>query len=105
MHNVYLQVRKVLADAVDAGLILRNPAERAKPPRPTRPEITTWTVQGAGFLLFPRGTPNARTFAYFQNAFALLQMIIIYGWYLRICGRSSTQSQLLPRWKEVNQSI
>jgi len=38
-------VRKALADAVDAGLIARNPADRAKPPRPQTQagELRYWT--------------------------------------------------------------
>ena len=43
--NVHVVIRKGLADAVDAGLIARNVAERAKPPRPqTRSEeLRYWT--------------------------------------------------------------
>jgi len=43
--NVHVVIRKALADAVDAGLIPANVAERAKPPRPeTRSEeLRYWT--------------------------------------------------------------
>ena len=43
--NVHVVIRKALGDAVDAGLIARNVAERAKPPRPqTRSEeLRYWT--------------------------------------------------------------
>ena len=43
VYNVHAQISKILADAVDEGLLQRSPATRAKPPRPTKPEITTWT--------------------------------------------------------------
>ncbi len=33
---IHAIIHKVLADAVDADLLQRNPAERAKPPRPAR---------------------------------------------------------------------
>jgi hypothetical protein len=43
--NVHVVIRKALADAVDAGLIARNPADKAKPPRPqTRAgQLRYWT--------------------------------------------------------------
>jgi integrase len=43
--NVHVVIRKALADGMDAGLIARNVAERAKPPRPqTRSEeLRYWT--------------------------------------------------------------
>jgi integrase len=43
--NVHIVIRKALADAVDAGLIARNPADKAKPPRPQTQagELRHWT--------------------------------------------------------------
>ncbi|MEX1133363.1 MAG: tyrosine-type recombinase/integrase [Acidimicrobiia bacterium] len=43
--NVHIVIRKALADAVDAGLIARNPADKAKPPRPQTQagELRYWT--------------------------------------------------------------
>ena len=43
--NVHVVIRKALADAVDAGLIARNPADKAKPPRPRTQagELRYWT--------------------------------------------------------------
>lgn len=45
---IHTIVHKVLADAVDADLITRNVADRAKPPRPTRRAtcgIQSWTAE------------------------------------------------------------
>jgi len=43
--NIHVVIRKAMADAVDAGLIARNVAERAKPPRPQTQseELRYWT--------------------------------------------------------------
>jgi integrase len=43
--NVHVVIRKALADALDAGLIARNPADKAKPPRPQTQagELRYWT--------------------------------------------------------------
>jgi integrase len=43
--GIHVVVRKALSDAVDAGLIPRNPAEKAKPPRPRAhpDELRYWT--------------------------------------------------------------
>ncbi len=43
--NVHVVIRKALADAVDAGLIARNPADKAKQPRPQTQagELRCWT--------------------------------------------------------------
>jgi integrase len=43
--NVHAVIRKALADAVDAGLVARNPADKAKPPRPQTQggELRYWT--------------------------------------------------------------
>jgi integrase len=45
VRYVHTTLHKVLADAVDADLIARNPADRAKPPRPERiaaKELNCW---------------------------------------------------------------
>lgn len=43
--SIHALLHKALADAVDAGLIARNPADKAKPPRPTSQtdELRYWT--------------------------------------------------------------
>ena len=43
--SVHVVIRKALGDAADAGLIPRNPAEKAKPPRPAAhpTELRYWT--------------------------------------------------------------
>jgi integrase len=43
--NIHVVLRKALADAEDAGLIPRNPADKAKPPRPKSQggELRYWT--------------------------------------------------------------
>lgn len=45
VSNVHVVLRKALADAEDAGLIPRNPADKAKPPRPKSQggELRYWT--------------------------------------------------------------
>ena len=45
VHGVHVVLRKALADAEDAGLIPRNPATKAKPPRPQTQggELRYWT--------------------------------------------------------------
>ena len=45
VHGVHVVLRKALADAEDAGLIPRNPARKAKPPRPQTQggELRYWT--------------------------------------------------------------
>lgn len=45
VNGVHVVLRKALADAEDAGLIPRNPAKRAKPPRPHTQdgELRYWT--------------------------------------------------------------
>jgi hypothetical protein len=51
---IHTIIHKALADAVDVELLQRNPAERAKPPRPNRamtPGISSWTADElAAFL-------------------------------------------------------
>jgi integrase len=45
VSNIHVVLRKALADAEDAGLIPRNPADKAKPPRPKSQggELRYWT--------------------------------------------------------------
>lgn len=46
VHNVHLAFRKALADAVDAGLLKANPAERAhQMPTDYGREMLTWTAE------------------------------------------------------------
>ncbi len=48
VRYVHTTVHKALADAVDAGLLTRNPASSAKPPRPraaSQQEMRTWTAK------------------------------------------------------------
>jgi integrase len=60
VHYIHTTIHKALADAVDAGVVMRNVAERAKPPRPARPgahEIRCWdAAELARFLDHVRGT-------------------------------------------------
>lgn len=47
VHNVHLVISKVLSDALDAGIVSRNVAQRAKPPTPgstSYGEIKAWTA-------------------------------------------------------------
>lgn len=57
---IHTIIHKALADAVDAGVVSRNVAERAKPPRPSRRatrEIQCWEPEElARFLDHVRGT-------------------------------------------------
>lgn len=59
VNYIHTIVHKALADAVDAGVLLRNVAERAKPPRPVRRaprEIHCWEPEElAHFLDHLRG--------------------------------------------------
>jgi integrase len=59
VRYIHTTVHKTLADAVDAGVVSRNVAERAKPPRPTRRvmrEIQCWEPEElARFLDYVRG--------------------------------------------------
>jgi len=46
VRYLHMTLHKALSDAVDAGMLTRNPADRAKPPRPDRTsprELRTWT--------------------------------------------------------------
>ena len=52
-HNVHVCLRKALQDAVDDGLLRRNPAERAHAMPKDRPEMRTWSADElATFLAF-----------------------------------------------------
>lgn len=44
VRNVHGMLSRALADAVRWDLLLRNPAERADPPRISKPPIETWTA-------------------------------------------------------------
>ena len=44
VHNVHIALRKALADAVDDGLLRRNPADRAHVKPKHRPEMATWSA-------------------------------------------------------------
>src|SRR5581483_4575316 len=54
VRYIHTIIHKALSDAVDAELLQRNPAERAKPPRPNRqrrPGIQAWNPdEVAAFL-------------------------------------------------------
>ncbi len=48
---VHVALRRALGAAQARGLIVTNPAATAEPPRPSRPELSTWTAaQVRGFL-------------------------------------------------------
>jgi integrase len=44
VQYVHATIRKALNDAVRWGLLVRNPAQHAAPPRPRRGELRTWTA-------------------------------------------------------------
>jgi len=44
IHNVHIALRKALADAVEDGLLRRNPADRAHAKPKHRPEMATWSA-------------------------------------------------------------
>ena len=49
--HVHATIRRALADAVKWNYLPRNVAQQASPPRPGRPELTTWTASELrGFL-------------------------------------------------------
>src|ERR1700686_1844536 len=53
VHNAPICLRKALQDAVDDGLLRRNPAERAHAKPKDRPEMRTWSADElATFLAF-----------------------------------------------------
>ncbi len=53
VHNVHVCLRKALQDAVEDGLLRRNPAERAHAKPKDRPEMRTWSADElATFLAF-----------------------------------------------------
>ena len=60
VRYIHTTIHKALEDAVDAGLVARNVAERAKPPRPSRRstrEVGSWeSHELAQFLASVRGT-------------------------------------------------
>jgi integrase len=57
IHYIHATIHKALDDAVDRGLLSRNPASRATPPRAERREMTVWgPAQLARFLEHAQGT-------------------------------------------------
>ena len=60
VRNLHIAIHKSLADAVDDGLLTDNPADRARPPKPTRvggAQLRFWTAeQLATFLRSVDGT-------------------------------------------------
>jgi len=53
VHNVHICLHKALQDALDDGLLRRNPAERAHSKPKDRPEMETWSADElAAFLTF-----------------------------------------------------
>jgi integrase len=53
VHNVHICLHKALRDALDDGLLRRNPAERAHSKPKDRPEMETWSADElAAFLTF-----------------------------------------------------
>jgi integrase len=53
VHNVHICLHKALQDAVDDGLLRRNPAEKAHATPKDRPQIETWSADElAAFLSF-----------------------------------------------------
>lgn len=66
VHNIHVTLRKALGDAVDDGLIFRNPAARAHRAPTERPEIDVWdSEQLRAFLDHVResGLPRIRLHA------------------------------------------
>jgi integrase len=59
VHNVHVCLRKALQDAVEDGLLRRNPAERAHTKPKDRPEMRTWSADElATFLAFTAQDPE-----------------------------------------------
>lgn len=59
VHNVHICLHKALQDALDDGLLRRNPAERAHATPKDRPEIKTWSADElAAFLAFTAQDPE-----------------------------------------------
>jgi site-specific recombinase XerC len=68
IHNIHICLRVALGDAVDDGLIRKNPADRAHAKPKDRPEMLTWTSDElAAFLSF---TAPDRDFPLYQLAAA-----------------------------------
>lgn len=44
VRHLHAVVRRALRDALRNGLVVRNPADAATPPRVARPELATWTA-------------------------------------------------------------
>ena len=68
IHNIHICLRVALGDAVDDGLIRKNPADRAHAKPKDRPEMLTWSGEElATFLTF---TAQDRDFPIYQLAAA-----------------------------------
>ncbi len=63
VHNVHICLRKALGDALEDGLIRRNPAERAHSKPKDRPEMLTWTSEElVAFLAVTAQDPDFRLY-------------------------------------------
>lgn len=59
VHGVHIPLRKALQDAVEDGLIRKNPADRAHATPRDRPEMLTWNAgELADFLSFTANDPD-----------------------------------------------
>src|SRR5690606_27313019 len=51
VYNAHSSLRKALNDGVRLGVLIRNPATAARPPKRTKPEMETWTARQLGEFL------------------------------------------------------
>ena len=51
VYNAHSSLRKALNDGVRLGVLIRNPATAARPPKRTKPEMETWTAAQLGEFL------------------------------------------------------
>lgn len=51
VYNAHSSLRKALNDAVRLGVLIRNPATAARPPKQTKPDMATWTSAELGAFL------------------------------------------------------
>jgi integrase len=64
VHNIHIALRKALGDAVEDGLIHRNPADRAHDAPRDRPEMLVWSAEELNaFLAFTAGDVDYPFFA------------------------------------------
>jgi integrase len=47
VYNAHSSLRKALNDGVRLGVLIRDPATAARPPKRTKPEMETWTAASA----------------------------------------------------------